>query len=79
MWTEQNNALYAKFSFQNFVQAFGFMTQIAILAEKMDHHPKWTNVYNQVEIWLTTHDANHTITEKDRNLAAQIDKIFKNS
>ena len=79
MWTEQNNALYAKFSFQNFVQAFGFMTQIAILAEKMDHHPKWTNVYNQVEIWLTTHDADNTITEKDRNLAAQIDKIFKNS
>jgi 4a-hydroxytetrahydrobiopterin dehydratase len=51
------------------------MTRVAFLAEKMDHHPKWTNVYNQVEIWLNTHDAGDTITEKDRLLAEAIDQI----
>lgn len=75
MWNEENNSLYRKFQFKNFNEAFGFMAQVALIAEKMDHHPKWTNVWNTVEIWLTTHDAGNTVTEKDRKLASQIDAL----
>ena len=66
MWKEKNNQLNQIFEFKDFVEAFAFMTQIAFLAEKMNHHPNWSNVYNNVEITLFTHDANNTITEKDR-------------
>lgn len=76
MWTEQNNSLYQKFEFRNFSEAFAFMTRVAIEAEKMNHHPLWTNVYNKVEIWLSTHDAGDIITEKDRKLAARIDQLL---
>lgn len=75
MWTEKDNALYQKFQFKDFVEAFAFMTQVALLAEKEDHHPRWTNVYNTVEVWLNTHSAGNTITEKDRKLAQQIDAL----
>lgn len=78
MWTEENNTLYKKFEFKNFSEAFAFMTRVAIEAEKADHHPLWTNVYNKVEIWLSTHDAGNTITAKDRNLAENIDKLLSN-
>lgn len=77
MWTESNNQLYRKFEFKDFSEAFGFMTRVAIEAEKMDHHPLWTNVWNKVQIWLTTHDAGNTVTEKDRVLAAKIDGLVK--
>jgi 4a-hydroxytetrahydrobiopterin dehydratase len=76
MWTEQDNKLRREFKFKDFTQAFGFMSQVAILAEKMDHHPWWANVYNKVEVELTTHDAGNTITEKDRKLAKSIDEVF---
>lgn len=76
MWKEENNTLYKKFEFKNFSEAFAFMTRVAIEAEKMDHHPFWTNVYNKVEIWLNTHDAGDIITEKDHKLAAKIDKLI---
>ena len=76
MWTNDNNILYKKFEFKNFSEAFAFMTRVAIEAEKMDHHPKWTNVYNKVEIWLTTHDAGNVITDKDKKLAAKIDGLL---
>lgn len=76
MWKEENNELVRKFEFKNFVEAFGFMTKVAILAEKVNHHPWWSNVYNNVEIRLTTHDAGNTITEKDRSLAKQIDELI---
>jgi len=76
MWTNDNNVLYKKFEFKNFSEAFAFMTRVAIEAEKMDHHPKWTNVYNKVEIWLTTHDSGNIITEKDTKLAAIIDGLL---
>lgn len=76
MWSNENNVLYKKFEFKNFSEAFAFMTRVAIEAEKMDHHPKWTNVYNKVEIWLTTHDAGNVITEKDTKLAAKIDGLL---
>ena len=74
MWKEENNQLKRTFQFENFVEAFGFMSRVALIAEKMEHHPNWSNVYNQVEISLTTHDAGNTVTDKDRNLAAAIDK-----
>jgi len=76
MWTEQNNSLYKKFLFKNFSEAFAFMTRVAIEAEKMDHHPFWTNVYNQVEIWLNTHSAGDIVTEKDHQLAKRIDALL---
>jgi 4a-hydroxytetrahydrobiopterin dehydratase len=75
MWEEKNNTLYRKFGFKDFSEAFGFMTRVALAAEKMDHHPLWTNVYNQVEIWLSTHDAGNTVTDKDRKLAKKIDAL----
>ena len=75
MWEEKNNTLYRKFSFKNFSEAFGFMSRVALEAEKMDHHPLWTNVYNQVEIWLSTHDAGNIVTDKDRKLAKKIDSL----
>ena len=73
MWQERNNQLYRAFSFKDFKEAFSFMTKVALIAEKMDHHPNWTNVYNKVEIYLNTHDAGDIITEKDHALAAAID------
>lgn len=75
MWKEKNNTLYRKFEFKDFSEAFAFMARVALAAEKANHHPKWTNVYNKVEIWLNTHDAGDTITAKDRKLAKIIDAI----
>lgn len=75
MWEEKDNKLCRTFEFGNFIEAFGFMSQVAIIAEKMEHHPNWSNVYNKVVIELTTHDAGNVITDKDRNLAAAIDKL----
>lgn len=76
MWTEQNNSLYRKFQFKNFSEAFAFMTRVAIEAEKMNHHPRWTNVWNTVEIWLNTHDAGDVVTEKDHVLAHKINGLL---
>jgi 4a-hydroxytetrahydrobiopterin dehydratase len=64
------------FMFSNFVQAFGFMSQVALLAEKADHHPEWFNVYNKVSILLSTHDCDG-LSKRDTSLAAQIDAIYK--
>jgi 4a-hydroxytetrahydrobiopterin dehydratase len=75
MWKEENNTLYRKFQFKNFSEAFAFMTRVAIEAEKMDHHPKWTNVYNTVEIWLNTHDVGDVVTDKDHKLSKKIDAL----
>jgi len=76
MWQEKNNTLYKKFSFSNFIEAFAFMTKVAIVAEKMNHHPNWSNVYNTVEISLNTHDAGDIVTEKDYELAKSIDGLI---
>lgn len=75
MWTETDNKLYRKFEFADFSEAFGFMTRVALAAEKMNHHPLWTNVYNNVEIWLSTHDAGDIVTDKDRKLSLKIDAL----
>ena len=79
MWKKENDLLYKKFEFSNFSEAFAFMTRVALEAEKMDHHPLWTNVYNRVEIWLSTHSAGDIVTEKDKQLAKKIDGIIKGS
>jgi 4a-hydroxytetrahydrobiopterin dehydratase len=76
MWEEKDNALYRKFEFRNFSEAFAFMTRVALEAEKMDHHPVWTNVYNTVEIRLSTHSAGDIVTEKDRKLSKKIDGLL---
>ena len=78
MWKEENNKLNRIFEFADFSEAFAFMTRVALAAEKMDHHPLWSNVYNKVEIWLTTHDAGNIVTAKDQLLATKIDAIFIN-
>ena len=79
MWQEQNKQLYRKFEFKDFKQAFEFMTKVAEVAEAQDHHPKWTNEYNKVEIWLSTHSAGDKITDKDRQLAKEIDKTYEDT
>jgi 4a-hydroxytetrahydrobiopterin dehydratase len=76
MWQETDNQLYRKCQFANFSEAFAFMTRVAMEAEKMDHHPKWTNVWNTVEIWLSTHDAGNVVTDKDHALASRIDALL---
>lgn len=76
MWQEENNALYRRFQFKDFSEAFAFMTRVAILAEKHNHHPRWTNVWNTVEVWLNTHDAGNIVTDKDRALAKDIDVLL---
>jgi 4a-hydroxytetrahydrobiopterin dehydratase len=77
MWNEENNQLTATFEFNDFVEAFGFMTKVALVAEKMNHHPEWTNIYNSVVIKLSTHDAGNVVTNLDRELAAKIGKIYR--
>jgi len=83
MWQEikssdskQESVLEKTFTFENFIEAFAFMTKVALLAEKANHHPEWTNVYNKVVIKLSTHDAGNIVTDKDRKLAEAIDKLI---
>ena len=74
-WTEQNNRLKKTFKFKDFSEAFAFMTRVAMIAEQMNHHPFWSNVYNTVSIELSTHDAGDVVTQKDHKLANAIDKL----
>lgn len=78
MWQESDKKLYKIFKFGDFKEAFAFMVQVAMEAEKMNHHPEWKNLYNTVEVWLCTHDAGDVVTEKDRALAEKIDHIWNN-
>jgi 4a-hydroxytetrahydrobiopterin dehydratase len=75
-WTQSETSITREFKFRNFVDAFSFMTGIALEAEKMDHHPDWTNVYDKVTIALSTHSAKG-ITQLDFDLAKKIDAIYK--
>lgn len=77
MWTTIEGKLYKEFKFKNFVEAFAFMTKVALIAERVNHHPEFRNVYNTVEIYLYTHDAENSVTEKDKHLAEKIDQVFK--
>jgi 4a-hydroxytetrahydrobiopterin dehydratase len=74
-WTERDGGLERRFSFGDFSEAWAFMSRVALLAEAMDHHPEWSNVWNRVDIRLTTHDAGG-LTDKDRKLAAAIDRLL---
>lgn len=76
MWETINDSLYKKFVFADFTAAFAFMTKVALAAEKQQHHPRWSNIYNTVEIWLNTHEAGNKITEKDKLLSETIDSLF---
>ena len=75
-WKEEDNKLKKTFEFKDFIEAFGFMSQVAIIAEKMNHHPNWSNVYNSVSFELNTHDAGDVVTEKDHKLAEAIDALI---
>jgi 4a-hydroxytetrahydrobiopterin dehydratase len=75
-WKETSQSLTQTFEFKDFSEAFAFMTRVAILAEKQNHHPEWSNVYNKVTITLSTHDAGDIVTDKDRALAKAIDKLI---
>ncbi|MBK6947443.1 MAG: 4a-hydroxytetrahydrobiopterin dehydratase [Haliscomenobacter sp.] len=77
MWNDTKSELSASFVFKGFSEAFAFMTEVALCAEKMDHHPAWSNVWNRVEIRLSTHDAGNVVTEKDRKLALQIEALYQ--
>lgn len=76
MWNKTKNTLECEFIFKDFSEAFAFMTRVALLAEKMNHHPTWTNTWNKVAITLQTHDAGNRITEKDELLAKAIDIVY---
>ncbi len=73
-WTVESGKLHREYRFRDFVQAFGFMTQVALLAERAAHHPEWFNVYNKVLVNLTTHEA-QGITQKDLDLAREMEQI----
>ena len=75
MWQETEQGLYKRFEFADFKQAFSFMTQVAALAESQQHHPRWMNEWNVVELWLSTHDADDRITDQDYQLARAIDRL----
>jgi len=75
-WTKKDNKLVREFIFNNFIEAIAFMTEVAISAEKLNHHPDWSNVYNKVSITLTTHDAGEIVTDKEHLLAKTISKIY---
>jgi 4a-hydroxytetrahydrobiopterin dehydratase len=75
-WQIIDKSLYRKFEFKNFTEAFAFITQVALLSEKHDHHPTWKNTWNTVEIWLSTHSAGNIVTEKDNDLAKAINELL---
>ena len=75
-WQESGQALYKTFYFKGFLDAIAFMNQAASSIEALHHHPEWTNVYNRVTVRLTTHDAGHTITPKDHQLAQVLDEHY---
>ena len=77
MWTEKNNKIEKSFQFKDFTHAFSFMVRVAFIAERMNHHPTWTNSWNRVDISLSTHDAGDIVTDKDRKLADAIDTVVK--
>ena len=75
LWEERDGRLRREFEFADFTEAFAFMTRVAFVAERLQHHPDWSNSYNLVVITLTTHDAGNVVTDSDRTLAAAIDEL----
>jgi len=76
MWIEENNKLVKHFSFKDFISAFSFLSKVALISEKLDHHPKIINVYNKVTIKLSTHDIGNKVSKKDYDLAKAIDELL---
>lgn len=74
-WSEEDNFLVQEFTFADFQEAFAFMTRVAFIAESLDHHPNWENVYNRVTIRLQTHDAGCIVTDKDRDFAERVSRL----
>jgi ribonuclease HI/pterin-4a-carbinolamine dehydratase len=77
MWQETKHGLYKQFVFQDFKEAWGFMERVAAAANRLDHHPRWQNEWNVVDIWLSTHEAGMEITDRDRELANTIDTLVE--
>jgi 4a-hydroxytetrahydrobiopterin dehydratase len=77
MWQDKNNSLYKEFKFKNFKEAFAFMQKVAEAAEQYNHHPKWLNDWNRVDIWLSTHEKGTKITNKDHEMSRAIDKLYE--
>jgi 4a-hydroxytetrahydrobiopterin dehydratase len=75
-WEERDGALRRQFKFADFSEAFAFMTRVALLAEKRNHHPDWSNSWNTVDIALSSHDAGNVVTDRDRDLASAIDALL---
>ena len=76
MWIEENNKLVKHFSFKDFISAFSFLSKIALISEKFNHHPEIINVYNKVTIKLSTHDIGNKVSTKDYDLAKAIDELL---
>ncbi len=76
-WIITEKKLYKEFFFEDFPQAIAFMTQVWYMAERLNHHPEWTNIHSRVLVRLTTHDAGDVVTSKDIELASEMDKIYR--
>ena len=74
-WVTRDKSLYKKYIFEDFNSAMAFMNEVAEVCDQMNHHPKWTNIYKEVECWLRTHDAGDVVTDKDHELAQAMDRI----
>jgi 4a-hydroxytetrahydrobiopterin dehydratase len=77
MWKETDNKLHRSFEFKDFSEAFAFMVRVALVAETQNHHPRWTNEWNKVDIWLSTHSEGNVVTKKDRKLADAVDQLLQ--
>ena len=77
MWQKNNNQLERQLVFNDFIEAFAFMTEVAMIAEKQGHHPSWSNFRNKIDISLSTPDAGNIVTNKDRELAEAIDRVYE--
>lgn len=77
MWYKNNNQLQRQLVFNDFTEAFAFMTEVAMIAERQNHHPTWTNFRNTIDISLSTPDAGNIVTNKDRELAEAIDRVYE--
>jgi 4a-hydroxytetrahydrobiopterin dehydratase len=79
MWETKEGKLHRQFEFKNFIEAFAFISKVALISERVNHHPEIRCIYNVVDLYLFTHDEENAITEKDKHLAERIDQAFKST